>query len=77
MVINSLETLGMNGCCFAPAKEEQVQSWLQGHLATARSRGRAIVFICKWYVWYFVLRHRNPKFSFFDAFRCGLRLAQG
>ncbi len=77
MVSNTPETLGMNGCCFAPAREEQVRSWLREHLATTRGRGRAIVFICKWYAWYFVLRHRTPKFSFFDAFRHGLWLAQG
>jgi hypothetical protein len=75
MMSNSPETLGISGCCFAPGKEEQVRSWLGEHLATAR--GRAIVFVCKWYAWYFVLRHRTPKFGFFDAFRYGLWLAQG
>lgn len=77
MMINSPETLGMDVCRFAPAKEEQVRTWLQEYLATARGGGRAIVFICKWHAWYFVVRHRTPKFSFFDAFRYGLWLAQG
>jgi hypothetical protein len=77
MVINLPATLGMNVCRFASAKEEQVRSWLRGRLATARGRGRAIVFICKWHAWYFVLRHRTPKFGLLDAFRYGLWLAQG
>jgi len=77
MVINSPEPLGINRCCFAPAKEEQVRSWLREHLATARSGGRAIILICKWRAWYVVLRHRTPKFGLFAAFRYGLWLAQG
>jgi hypothetical protein len=76
MMSNSPEALGMNGCCLAPAREEQVRSWLWEHLAMASGRGRAIVFICKWYAWYFVLRCRTPKFGPFDAFRYGLWLAQ-
>ena len=77
MMSNSPEALGMNGRCFAPAREEKVRSWLGEHLATARGRVRAIVFVCKWYAWYFVLRLRTPKFGSFDAFRYGLWLAQG
>jgi hypothetical protein len=74
---NSAETLGMNGCCFAPDREEKIRNWLREHLATARGRARAIVFVCKWYAWYFFLRHQTPKFGFFDAFRYGFWLAQG
>lgn len=77
MRLDSSGTLRMNGCCFAPAKEEQVRSWLREHLATAKGKARITAFIRKWYAWYFVLRHRTPRFSFFDAFRYGLWLAQG
>lgn len=77
MVSNSPETLGMNSCCFARAKEGQVRSWLREHRATANGRARATVFICKCYAWYLVLTHRTRRFSFFDALRFGFWLAQG
>jgi len=77
MVSNLRETFGMNGCCFVPERDEQVRSWLREHLATAKRKGRAIAFVCRWHAWYIVLRNRTPKFSFFDAFRYGLWLAQG
>jgi hypothetical protein len=77
MRFDSSGILRMNACCFAGAKEGQVRSWLRDHLATAKAEGRAIVFTCKWYAWYFLLRHRTPRFSFFDALRFGFWLAQG
>jgi hypothetical protein len=77
MVGNLPETLGMKACWSAPAREEQVRSSLREHVATAKRKGRATAFVCKWCAWYIVLRNRTPKFSFFGALRYGLWLAQG
>ncbi len=40
-------------------------------------RKRPMIFVGRWYAWFFILRRRTPKFGLFDAFRYGLWLAQG